>query len=783
MKYFEVFSESGFHSAFMTTYAFGAQAFEDVPFSRLRGANCRNIVVLADRQMINQSFVELGTPKFAGSSYHLIKADAPGAFHPKITLLIGAKKGKLLVGSANLTALGLGGNKELVANLNYNEEAPGNAHHFADALSYIRSKVPPDDLWFNTAVQRALRSAPWLRNATQNPRPSEDTEQEVALLTDRANRTVIDQIAASIGGDPIDRLIIVSPYWDMKLEGLSRLRTILGMPPADLLIEVDTTYFPKSELPRLTDVELFRVDASDNKRFVHAKLIIALGQSWDHVISGSMNCTLPALLGPTVPRGNAEAGIYKRVPSNTALAALGLESYREKPVQLQDLRDLTLAVAKSSDEEEFIDGGTLTLHSGRITWKPPLSNAVRKPAAIALLNRDGSAFGKPIDLTQQDSSHWCVEAETERPRSGFVSFADGSVSAPIQIIDLDVLAIRTSPPAQGRKKSLIDTLAEAMNEDLILIEALNQLEELEFDEADELPKTTTAPTTESENQQYAVLTYQEFVRARNTAKTQGSAFPGSLSARHDSAANSLSAALNRIIGLVGVDLNAEEDRELNSIAAMDFRGTEPETPEDPTKTMQPEIDFKTVKAAKQAVATSKKMKEAVDAFEDRCRSLKGKPITTTELVRLRALLQILLSHAQPIQGKALPTQILPIYTKDGYEWPRLVGRLLSLHFGTVRALQNLQVAQDETEQKRVLEYLAMADWAARAAVAATSSHPKAIKLLSLLDNLANALATQIASIISDIEEDAAYFKELISKLDERFADRLALTPCQFEKLV
>ena len=54
MKYFDVFAESGFHSAFLTTYAFGAQAFEDVPFSRLRGSGCRNIVILADRQMVNQ---------------------------------------------------------------------------------------------------------------------------------------------------------------------------------------------------------------------------------------------------------------------------------------------------------------------------------------------------------------------------------------------------------------------------------------------------------------------------------------------------------------------------------------------------------------------------------------------------------------------------------------------------------------------------------------------------------------------------------------------------------
>src|SRR3546814_2125173 len=57
--------------------------------------------------MVNQAFSDFGPPRFAGTSYHLIKAAAPGAFHPKITMLLGESKARLMVGSANLTALGL----------------------------------------------------------------------------------------------------------------------------------------------------------------------------------------------------------------------------------------------------------------------------------------------------------------------------------------------------------------------------------------------------------------------------------------------------------------------------------------------------------------------------------------------------------------------------------------------------------------------------------------------------------------------------------------------------
>lgn len=778
MKYFDVFAESGFHSAFLTTYAFGAQAFEDVPFSRLRGSGCRNIVILADRQMVNQSFAELGPPKFAGSSYHLVKADAPGAFHPKITLIVGAKKGRLLLGSANMTALGLGGNKELVASLSYSHEEPGSAHHFAMALSYIRSKVPSDDLWFATAVQRALRSSPWLRDAMDNSLPGPEAEPEVALMHDRPDATILDQIAANVGNDPIERLIIVSPYWDMKLEGLARLRAIMGEPPTDLLIDAASTYFPKSELPRFSGVEIFKVDASDSKRFVHAKLVIAQGQAWDHVISGSMNCTLPALLGPTIMRGNAEAGIYKRVPPGTALAALGMETYRDAPLQPSDLHDLASATAKSPAGEAYTDGGTMTLQSGRLVWKPPTGFVPGSATAITLQDRKEVRFGERIDIVEGGDASWRMDLEAGRPKSGIVHFADGSASAPVQIVDLDVLSRSTLPPAQGRKKSLTDILAEAMNEDLILIETLNQLETLELEEtavtASLSPKVLSAPSAASTEQVHAILPYEEFVRARSKAMAQGIQFSGGFFGRHDSPVNTLSAALNRIIGIVGLELDADEDRELKAIAAMDFRMTEPVAPNDTARSTLPDEPPKPTRATKQTVATAKKMKEAVDAFEARCRSLHGKPISTAELVRLRALLQIVLSHGQPIRGAALPTQILPIHTKDSHDWPRLVGRLLRQHFGTARALQTLRVAQDETEQKRVLEYLAMAAWSAKAAVAAAASHPKTVDLRGPLERLAKGLATQVSLVIEAVDEDRHYFNELTSRLDERFADRLAL---------
>src|SRR3546814_5018104 len=107
----------------------------------------------------------------------------------------------------------------------------------------------------------------------------------------------------------------------------------------DILIEDDANVFPVSELPRLPDVALFDISPNAAVRFLHAKLIIAVGEAFDHVVSGSMNCTFPALIGPTLG-GNAEAAIYKRVPRGSALEALGLADYATCPFEKEQLARL-----------------------------------------------------------------------------------------------------------------------------------------------------------------------------------------------------------------------------------------------------------------------------------------------------------------------------------------------------------------------------------------------------------------------------------------------------------
>lgn len=100
--------------------------------------------------------------------------------------------------------------------------------------------------------------------------------------------------------------------------------------------------------------------------------------------------------------------------------------------------------------------------------------------------------------------------------------------------------------------------------------------------------------------------------------------------------------------------------------------------------------------------------------------------------------------------------------------------MLLQHFGATRALQSLTVEPDESEQQRVLEYLALSNWAAKAAHAAILSQKKAGALRGPLERLIAALTAQTQTILSVLADDRAYFDEISGKLDERFEDRLRL---------
>jgi hypothetical protein len=114
MKLYELYGESGFHTCIATTFGIDFDAYENIVLPRLRGAGCLNNALLADGRMLTYALDGASVlPRHAGRHYTVAGVPMSGVFHPKITLQLGRRNGRLMVASANMTAPGLAGNLEL----------------------------------------------------------------------------------------------------------------------------------------------------------------------------------------------------------------------------------------------------------------------------------------------------------------------------------------------------------------------------------------------------------------------------------------------------------------------------------------------------------------------------------------------------------------------------------------------------------------------------------------------------------------------------------------------
>jgi hypothetical protein len=104
-----------------------------------------------------------------------------------------------------------------------------------------------------------------------------------------------------------------------------------------LLVDIERELFPAKALPKNSRTQISEIAGFDkkhfsdsNRRFVHAKMIVATVGRVDHVLIGSANCTIAALGGERYKAVNEEACLYRRLPAGIIFEQLGLVSLLSK---------------------------------------------------------------------------------------------------------------------------------------------------------------------------------------------------------------------------------------------------------------------------------------------------------------------------------------------------------------------------------------------------------------------------------------------------------------------
>jgi len=801
MKLYEVFQDSGFHTTIMTTFCVEFDAFESIALSRLRGAECRNVMLVCDADMLGLALAEEASPpKFAGTNYLVAKARADGVFHPKVIVQIGKNRGRLIVASANATASGLAGNLELAAAIECSaQESPARGLVLAGwryALQFLDPR--------QKAVEDKLR---WARDrsAWLSERADPDAVVELAdgtkagFLASNGAAGLSARFADLVGAQrTVDRLTVLSPYWDDNLAALHNLRTMLRPKKTVLMIDAEQRAFPAEALPRKAPIQVSDLRSfssihlpEKNSRFIHAKMIVATIGGVDHVLAGSANCTLAALGTANRPGINQEACLYRRLPAGALFNRLGLTPLldADRAMRLEEIPKMQPQEKLPLDEMEARDPGTFELIYETIHWWPSTVAMAtahdRGHCTLELLD----ANCRPLGLKAEPLPHSGADRKFRIEQSGrppvFARFRhrDGTNSCTAVIARVQDLQTQTRDPLTVGTERAIRELEMDDDEGLWLLDVIQTLSappgEKPATAQARLGKTNKADDEKPPGQ----LDYEAFMRGRRREIKGSEAERSALSGSH---ASFVRAALNRLIGLKSAALQSAGDISQEEAATALDTGDETAGTNDALEQGFNPRDPK--QSPKAAVELSRKRRQAdiaaiVAAVDDYTEDLRqpNRMLDEIDILRLRAMLMIITVAGWPgvVKGSYKPSQVqvLPCYDPTHTEtWPRLIGRVLAVVFsGPSPALRRLLLDRSHDRlPDDLLETLACCAWSANAAATATRMNPACAKLAPFLNTLATAVMAFMK--LSREEMAAPSFAAVLENLDQRFGKRLQLPP-------
>lgn len=804
MRLYERLGDAGYHTAIISSFGVNFEAFETIALSRLRGAGCRNVVLVADAAMVGLA-LEGGapTPRSAGVHYLLVKATANGGvFHPKIFLQLGRKGGRMIVASANATGAGLAGNLELASLVECGLEDSGEQRLVAAGWAFLSRFLDQRQQAVADKMEWARARTPWLLRA----RPAEGLETladgtQAAFIASGAAEGIGARFLRMVGDASADRLIVVSPYWDEGLAALRQLQERLYAADTAALVDTAQGLFPTAALRNGRAVRVGELAGFDerrfpkrNRRFVHAKLIVATTGDTDHVLVGSANCTLAALGRGEEPGINEEACLYRRVPAGRILDELGLTAVAngERTVDLADVPPYNPGEALPLGDARASDPGTFEAVFDRLCWwpsSPALGDEVaRGSASIELVADGGVVFDVALDAAAAaDTSplSFVIPAGAARPRLACVRFQDGRRSGAAVVACVGELRSETREPMGSRGEKAAAALDDAQEEGLWLLEILDDLEAADYGAAPHPPSdamVSRGPRVPDRGTgQAQMLGYAAFLAGRRRRVEPGERERNSLAG---SASSLVRAFLNRALGMAPAGAEAEggpnDDREI--LRALDT-GDEVA---DGASAIEGGLEVgqtagpraKTAHPALRRLADARAFGDAVSAFGKRM--AQAKAIGSKDLLRLRALLTaIAIAGFGEATRKPTAVQVLTTAATGSAEtWPRLMGRALQAVFGgrepAVRRLQ-MDPVHDRLPTD-VLETWATCMWAGEIALEASRRAPALAALVPILERLVEQVTLWVA--LTPEERSSSDFVAVLKALDERFRGRLGLSRSQ-----
>ena len=811
MKLFTYFASSGYHTSVVSTFSLDLEAYEAIALPRLRDAGCNNNVVVADARMLAQALGDAARrPRFAGRRYCVVGALSVGVFHPKLILQLGKASGRLLVGSANMTAAGLAGNFEVIGEVTVTEGDTLAAPLLRAAVDYLLRFMEPGSV-ARRQVEWALKRSRWLpaKSSTEAMVALQDGLR-VAFLARDDTRGIAKRFVEFIGERVVQRLVVASPYWDHDLSTLSALQRTLGAAKVAVLIQPRAALYPVDAHSNSDTFELFDVNLVPGAagRFSHAKLIIAETDSDDCVLFGSANCTQAALGIENQPGINEEVCVVRDMPAGQAVRVLELEAalHPGKKLAKSEVPNFTRIDDIPLSELEARLPGRFELSGDLLRWWPPAAFAPGT-ATIQLLDH----IGEPVtgELTRVGalaSPATYLFNGTVAPHFALVRQGEFDSSLAVVVIEQAIQKNQRRSASRGVENALELLDDDEASEGLWLLEVIQRLTEAEHEmrgsrgTPGELPQQEPAADATHDSH---VLSYSEFVAGRRGEDGATASSCSHLAATyHESVRSFLNALIGRRAVLDVTEAPEGDGREpdldmgdetSDGAGAVESGDLEASSSGGPIADLSDHSKRRLQQRKRSVQDTQSGIVNGVEAFLTSVREhANAQPLGVVDLLRLRALLVVVLGagskkanlQSKDLNAKLRRRQVLP--PRGDASWRRLVERLLFEFFrdhgGTRRPLiESLRLAADDGHgfPVDVLECWATCFWAICARRMATDDAGVAFEL----STWETQLAVDLYRFCRVLPQQAccAVVGDVFAGMNRRYAEQLGVSAERVEQ--
>lgn len=288
--------------ALLTTYNFEIPFFERNILTRLENNNIRMFGLFVDSKNYLDTINSVKS-SYVGKKYIVREVDINTSFHPKIILLLGKNKARLIITSANITFSGYCYNNEIFNVFDYDENNSEYLSLIKSAYLYflnLDSKYSK----FDDGVFSKTKEYIYLYKTSKN---------SLVSFISNYNESILNQINnLNLNIKQID---IAVPFYDNDLNALKKIIELYENATVNLYIQnrFSTFNFNLNDKEKIISKDnLYVFDGFKEigtNSIYHGKVFRFITDNESYILYGSANCTESALMKSSIDGGNYECDV------------------------------------------------------------------------------------------------------------------------------------------------------------------------------------------------------------------------------------------------------------------------------------------------------------------------------------------------------------------------------------------------------------------------------------------------------------------------------------------